>query len=126
MTQLILNNSINLPEVKAGSYSATEVPLTVQVTMASGRVVEELRGHVWQVSYKWSGQVDNAAMLDILAVLRGRGGFPAAFLPEGETELVRSTFLCTQQPSPAYDWDRSGTPVWSGLSFTLREVAPHD
>ena len=34
MTQLILNNSINLPEVKAGAYSATEVPLTVQVTLA--------------------------------------------------------------------------------------------
>lgn len=126
MTQLILNGNLTLPEVRAGRYSCTEAPLTVQVSMASGRVVEELRGHVWQISYSWPGTVDNAALLDILAVLRGRGGFPVAFLPEGASAMETGTFICTSQPQPEYVTDRMGSPVWSGLSFSLREVNPHD
>ena len=56
MTQLILNSRedpVILPEASRERYSAAPVPLSEEVEMISGRLVRELRGSVWNISYQY-------------------------------------------------------------------------
>lgn len=125
MTQLIVNNSIVLPEVRNGNYSPVESDLSVQAEMISGRLVEELRGSVWVVSYA-STRLTDPVWRALKAVLKGRGSFPVQFLPNDRDEMVTATVLCTALTEPSFAWSRDGVAYWTGLSFTLREVRPHD
>lgn len=125
MTQLIVNNSIALPEVRDGNYSAVETDLSVQVEMISGRLVEEIRGSVWTISYA-KARLPDAQWRALKAVLKGRSSFPVQFLANDRDEMVTATVLCTALTEPRFAWSRNGVPYWTGLSFTLREVRPHD
>ena len=61
MTQLVFDlggNAITLPESKKGGYYPRKAPLSVNVEMVSGRMVRELRGNVWVISYQY-GYFDN-------------------------------------------------------------------
>ena len=53
MTQIILNNSIYLPETSRDKYSCYESQLGSTVDMISGRRVLEVRGWVYIVSYQY-------------------------------------------------------------------------
>ena len=125
MTQLIINNNIELPEVRGGKYSASETDLKVQIEMISGRLVEEIRGQVWTVSYS-KERLPDATWRALKAVLKGGSSFPATFLVNDADDMASATVLCTALTEPTFAWSRDNVPYWTGLSFTLREVRPHD
>lgn len=124
MQQLILN-SIYLPEVKAEKYRCYESTLSQDVEMISGRVVKEFRGHVWIIEYT-ADYLNNALLRQVMQTLRGGASFECAFLPDNSSTMETGTFITTSINDPAFAFDRYGIPYWTGLSFTLREVAPHD
>lgn len=126
MIQQLNINNVNLPNVKGGNYSASEELLTKQIEMASGRMVEEIRGKVWTIQYNYPGNFTNDVYLPLMETLRGRGGFQVTFLPDNGDDLITSTFLCTKREAPKYIMEHQGNPIWAGISFTLREVTPHD
>lgn len=122
-TQLILNG-IALPYVSRDRYSAHPVTLSRQVEMISGRVVEEQRGKVWQISYG-ADYIGDALCRQALAVLRG-GPFTAAFLPDDGDELISATVRVESLTDPTFAFTSHGVPRWHNIAFTLREVRPHD
>ena len=124
MTQLILNGSIVLPETSQGKYQCYPATLSQQVDMISGRRVLEVRGWVYIVSYQYD-YMGNDLMRQVNAVLRSGKSFPAAVLPDNADQLVVSTFLTQDFPTPSFAFGRGGVPYWHGVTFTLREVSPH-
>ena len=125
MTQLIINNTIPLPEVRRGKYVPEEPDLKVQTEMISGRLVEELRGKVWTVSYA-TDRLPDPVWRALKAVLKGGGSFPVTFLPNDSDDMITAPMLCTALKEPSVAWSRNNVPYWTGLSFSLREVRPHD
>lgn len=125
MTQLILNGGIALPEVSRDQYKCYPATLSQQVEMISGRLVEEVRGHVQMIEYAYDF-MGNDLMRQVLAVLRSGQSFPAAYLPDEGNQLVSSVFLCTSITQPSFAFSRRGIPYWHNFAFTLREVKPHD
>lgn len=114
---------ILLPPPGFDKYSCWEEPLKVQKTMISGRMIEEIRGSVYRVSYV-SDYIDDETRKQALAVLRG-GPFIATLLPDNSDELVTSSFLATSiTPPKLLAMDRT-RPIWHGLAFGLREERPH-
>ena len=123
MTQLIINNTITLPEIRRGKYAPEEPDLKVQAEMISGRLVEELRGKVWALSYAVD-RLPDSVWRALKPVLKG-GSFTASFMVNDSDSMVTATMLCTSLTEPSFAWSRSNVPYWTGLSFTLREVRPH-
>lgn len=122
---LLIVNDILLPEPDIDGYHAYEDVLKVQLTMISGRMVEEVRGVVWRVDYTSGAMVDSTRRL-ALAALRSQRPVTAVFLPDNGTELISSAFLVESLTPPVLAFvDDDGTPVWTGLAFSLREVRPH-
>ena len=124
MTQLIINNSIYLPETSRDKYRCYPASLSTRIEMISGRMVEEVRGQVQMIEYSYD-YMGNQLMRQLLEVLRSGVAFPVAYLPDGGDSLVVSTFLTESFPTPAFAFSRSGTPYWHDVAFTLREVSPH-
>lgn len=124
MTQLVIDN-LTLPYVKGGGYRCREEVLSKQLEMISGRMVEEVRGLVWVIEYT-APTLDNTTMAELMKLLRHSKIFPVTFLPDNSTGLMTSTFLCTQRSTPSFIMEHLGEPVWNNVSFTLREVEPHD
>lgn len=125
MTQLILANSIYLPETSHDKYKCYPAQLGERVEMISGRLVLEIRGQVQMVEYEYD-YMGNELMRQVNAVLRSGQAFTAAYLPDGGDSLVVSTFLTESFPQPAFAFSRGGKPYWHNVAFTLREVQPHD
>lgn len=125
MTQLIINNSIYLPQTSRDKYQCYLSPLSTQLEMISGRTVSELRGSVYTISYSYD-YMGNDLMRQLLTVLRGGQSFPVAFLPDGADEMATSIFLCTSLTNPTFAFSRSGQALWHNIAFALREVNPHD
>lgn len=125
MTQLILNNSIYLPETSGDKYKCWPELLSTQVDMISGRRVLEVRGTVQKISYSYD-YMGNELCRQVLSVLRSGAPFPVAYLPDDGDGLVSSSFLCEALTPPTFAFSDDGKPYWHGLSFTLREVTPHD
>lgn len=127
MLQLILDG-IELPETQEGAYTAVRTPLSVDVEMVSGRLVREMRGYVWEITYQY-GFFDNEMKNKIIAACeKGRKqAITCGFLtPESTQALIYSDFLITKLNYPQFMWSRNGTPLWADFSFELREVKPHD
>lgn len=124
MTQIILNNSIYLPQTSWDKYMAYPSQLSTQLDMISGRRVLEYRGDVWIIEYQYD-YMGNDLMRQVNAVLRSGQSFPVVFLPDNSDEMVSSTFLTQDFPVPAFAFARGGIPLWHNISFTLREVSPH-
>lgn len=127
MTQLIIDG-VALPESQKGGYNAQSTPLSVDVEMASGRLVRELRGNVWNITYKYP-LFDTALKNAVIAACeRGkRQAIYCGFLPqESSGELSYSDFYVTSFSRPHFMWSRDGTPLWADFSVELREVRPHD
>lgn len=124
MTQLILNNTIYLPEATWDKYKCYPSQLKTQVDMISGRRTQEVRGVVWIIEYTYD-YMGNDLMRQVNAVLRSGQSFTAAFLPDSSDTMQVSTFLTQDFPQPGYAFSRSGVPFWHNVTFTLREVDPH-
>ena len=125
MTQLILNNTIVLPEVSMDKYKCWPELLSTQVDMISGRRVLEIRGTVQKIFWSYD-YLDDALCRDILAVLRSGAPFPAAYLPDDGDDLILSSFLTESLTNPTFAFSDGGKAYWHNIGFTLREVEPHD
>ena len=125
MTQLILNNSIYLPQTSRDKYRCYPTELGTQVDMINGRRVFEIRGNVWMIEYEYD-YMGNDLMRQVNAVLRSGQSFPVIFLPDNADEMSSSIFLTQSFPTPTFAFSRGGVGLWHNVSFVLREVQPHD
>ena len=132
MTQLILDGVV-LPESKNGGYAAEKIPLSVDVEMITGRLVREVRGSVWQLSYQY-GYFDDEMKNKVIEVCQRGLSRPirCGFLTqESSTELSFSDFFVTSFTRPTFRWSKKslgGSPVamWADFRVVLREVSPND
>ena len=124
MTQLVING-ITLPESSGGKYKCYEGTLSDQIDMISGRRVTESRGHVEIITYSYD-YMGNDLMRQVLTVLRSGTAFTAQYLPDDSDKLKSSEFVVESMENPTFAFSRSGKPFWHNISFTLREVSPHD
>ena len=120
----LIVNDILAPDADFDGYRAWEDTLREQIPMISGRLVEEVRGKVWRIDYA-SGQMRDTTVKQLLAALRAKGSKTVAFLPDNGDELIPSTFLVESLTPPTLAFFDGTEPVWTGLSFSLREVKPH-
>ena len=121
--QLIINEVL-LPTTTHDRYQCFPEELREQIQMISGRIVEEVRGKVWRVEYT-SGRMSDALTRQLLTALRAKGSKPVTFLPDDSDDMKASTFLVESLTPPTLSFFDGSEPVWTGLSFTLREVKPH-
>lgn len=138
MTQLVLDIdglNVRLPESRA--YTVENTPLAVDVEMVSGRLVKELRGNVWTITYQYGFFSDEERNRVIAACEKGRGEvIRCGFLPQESSDgaLTYSDFFVTEFSRPRFMWSRKvlqndsygAVPMWADFSVTLREVKPHD
>ena len=61
----------------------------------------------------------------LLSALRSSGSKAIGFLPDNGDALLSSTFLVESLTPPVLSFFDGTEPVWTGLSFSLREVRPH-
>ena len=98
MTQLILDTTgynMVLPESIKNGYFAEEQPLFVDVEMILGRVVRQLRGNVWHITYQYGFFDDDTKNKWISACRKGtRQAITCGFLPpDSSGTLLYSNFL---------------------------------
>ena len=127
MTQLVIDG-ISLPESRKGGYRVDSQPLSRDVEMVSGRMVRELRGNVWVISYQY-GYFDDETKSRVLAACEKGKNQPVycGFLPqESSGDLDYSYFFVTNLVRPKFMWSRDGKPLWGDFSVELREEKPHD
>lgn len=124
MTQLIINGIV-LPETSGGKYKCYEGTLSDQIEMISGRVVTEVRGHVQFIEYSYD-YMGNELVRQLLSALRAGTALTVKYLPDSGDDMKISTFICEDLTPPVFAFSRSGKPYWHDISFTLREVRPHD
>lgn len=139
MTQLILDSdgyNISLPESRRGGYTAELRPLSVDVEMVTGRMVRELRGNVWYITYQYGFFNDSEKNNVIAACKKGQSkAIRCGFLPPNSSgSLTYSNFLVTSFTYPKFMWSRMvdntensvPVPMWGDFSMELREVKPSD
>lgn len=147
MTQLILDTTgtpVTLPESRNGGYTAERKPLSVEVEMITGRMVRELRGNVWVITYQYGYFNDTDKTKVISACEKGkRQSITCAFLPPDSNTMIMSEFLVTSFTYPKFIWSRQvmgeveddegetmesliPVPMWGDFSVELREVEPSD
>lgn len=131
MTQLIIDGVV-LPESQGGTYTAQKQPLYTEVQMASGRLVRELRGNVWVITYQYGFFDDQMKNAVISACEKGiNTPVRCGFLPqESVGELTYSDFFVTSFSRPKFMWSRDSggktIPMWADFVLELREVRPSD
>lgn len=125
MTQLILNNSIYLPQTSWNKYRCYPAQLSHQVDMISGRRVLEVRGSVQMIEYEYD-YMGNDLMRQVNAVLRSGKSFPATYLPDSGDTMQAGIFITDTFPVPEFAFSKGGVALWHNVSFVLREVSPHD
>lgn len=125
-----------LPESKQGGYTIEKQPLSVDVEMISGRLVRELRGHVWYITYQY-GYFDTDIKNKLIGICeKGRNApIRCGFLPPDSTgSLIYSVFFVMAFTYPKFMWSRrigqgeeeSIVPLWGDFALELREVKPSD
>jgi len=119
-SQLILNESIELPYVSRGKYSANRLPLEVSKRTIGGRLVTERRGFYWVIRYT-NDYIGNDLMRTLMAALRS-GTVAAEFLTPDWDSTTTGMFKCTQLPSPQAAFSRGGVLLWNNVAFTLEAV----
>ena len=124
MIQLIIGG-VTLPETSNDKDSAYPREIGTQIDMISGRRVTESRGHVEIITYSYD-YMGNDLMRQVLTVLRSGTAFTAQYLPDDSDKLKSSEFVVESMENPTFAFSRSGKPFWHNISFTLREVSPHD
>ena len=127
MVQLIFNGMV-LPESIKGGYSIRSVPLSVDVEMASGLTVRELRGNVWEISYQFGyfNDEDKNRFIQNCELGKSQPIVCGFLVPESDGGLRSSSFWVMDYKNPTFGWSRQGNPIWADFSVSLREVRPHD
>ena len=120
----LIIDGIQVPEASVDGYHAYEDTLREQVSMISGRMTEEVRGKVWRIDYS-SQRMSDSVTRQLLSTLRSSGSKAIGFLPDNGDTLISSTFLVESLTPPVLSFFDGTEPVWTGLSFSLREVRPH-
>ena len=120
----LIIDGIQVPEPDLDGYHAYEDTLREQVPMISGRMTEEVRGKVWRIDYS-SARMSDSVTRQLLSALRSSGSKAIGFLPDNGDALLSSTFLVESLTPPVLSFFDGTEPVWTGLSFSLREVRPH-
>ena len=124
MVQLIIDGNY-MPEIDKNRYICAPKLLTEQIQMISGRVVQEVRGTVQTISAQYN-YIDTALLRGVMAVLRSGKPFPVTYLPDDSDTMQAGEFIVESMTNPTFSFSAGGVPYWTGLAFTLREVAPHD
>lgn len=122
--QLIIDNVL-FPTSTHDHYSAYEQILTEQLEMADRSMAEEVSGWIWRVEYSYD-YPGIAKLRECLAVLRSGGVHTVSFLPDDSDELQTGQFLVESLTAPSLAFIRQNQGRWHNISFTLREVSPHD
>ena len=132
MTQLILDlngENLVLPESRKGGYSCNNTSLHKDLTMASGRLVREVYGHAYTVSYQY-GFLTEAQRNKFIAACEKGWRQPIACTVLYGTEYITTDFLVTAFTFPKFMWSKveNGTevPMYGDFKVELREVASHD
>ena len=118
--QLIVNGVL-LPTTTRDRYSCYPDELKEQITMISGRMVEEVRGTVQKISYSYD-YMGNDLMRRLLTALRSRSDLSVQFLDPLSDSMQSASFRCTKQPTPQFAFSRDGVGLWNNIAFTLEEV----
>lgn len=139
MTQLILDTTgynVVLPESQKEKYRAYPEDLASEVLMVTGRIIKELRGKAWQISYQYGYFNDEDKNRLIAACEKGkRQPILCGFLPPSSSgQLITSKFLVTAFEYPKFMWSsiipgqdgNISAPIWADFSLELREVNPSD
>ncbi|MCI9366868.1 MAG: hypothetical protein HFF19_01100 [Oscillospiraceae bacterium] len=138
MTQLILDVDglgVALPESRKGGYQASLDPLSVDVQMISGRMVRELRGSVWNISYQYGYFNESMKDLVIKACEKGKKQpILCSFLvQDGSGTMKQSKFFVTSFTRPKFMWStqligggETAVALWADYPLGLREVKPSD
>lgn len=108
-----------------GSYACEDVQLAQTVEMISGRMVQEVRGTVKQITYTYKYFVDSM-MKKCLSDLKSKKALAVVYRIPETNEMQTGNFICTAIPNPSYVFSVGDTVYWEDISFTLREVKPHD
>lgn len=136
MLQLVIDG-LEMPESQKGGYSAVREPLSVSLEMISGRMVREIRGNVWRISYQYGYLTDDQRTAFLTACEKGlREPITVGFLAPTDTgEALRySEFIVTDLQYPTFRWGRIDEPdyqdvwtaIWADFRVELREVVPSD
>ena len=138
MTQIILDvsgNAVVLPESQKGGYSVWAEQLGEMVQMISGRQVLEVRGEVYCASYQYGYFTKEEKDKIVESCRKGkRQPVKCTILLQDNTSYT-GDFFVTELKEPTFMWSSNGkngegeavpAPVWADLSFTIREVQPHD
>ena len=140
MTQLILDTkgyNFSLPESRKGGYLAYQEDLGEELQMVTGRIVKEIRGTVWHVSYQYGFFGDDEKDKLISICEKGiKQPIVCGFLPPTSSgALVYSSFFVISFNYPKFMWSSEllgantstvPVPLWGDFSFELREVEPSD
>lgn len=124
--QIILDGEA-LPYASGDKYACYEEDLSTLLTMAAKNMVKEVpaKSKVWQVQYSYD-YMGNEKCRRVLAILRRTESIIATVLPNNSDETVTTKFFVTSITQPTFAFSRDGVGLWHNLSFTLREVEPHD
>ena len=122
--QLIIDNTL-FPTSTHDNYSAYEVELKEQLEMADRSITEETNGWIWKVEYSYD-YMGMEKLRECLGVLRAGGVHTVSFVPDDRDEPVTSQFIVESLTAPSLAFVRAGLGKWHHISFTMREVAPHD
>lgn len=127
--QLVFSDSVHsvvVPRTSKDKYESYPEEIGSQLTMISGRVVWETRGHVQKIHYQYDC-MGNTIWRQIASFLRSSKAFTVQYLPDDGDEMRTSQFICENLTSPKYAFtDENGERYWHTIEFTLREVEPHD
>lgn len=124
MVQLIING-IYLPETKRDKYRCYPETLKSSLDMISGRRVWQVRGTVQKIEYSYD-YMGSDLLRSLLKVLRGQAAFTVNYLADDADQLKTGVFTAESIGQPVFAFSADGTPYWHNVSFTLREVTPHD
>lgn len=124
MIQLVIEGTA-LPETSRDKYRCYPSELSREIDMISGRRVRELRGKVQKIEWSYDYMTDSEYKR-LLALLRGGKALQVAYLPDDGAELLSGEFWVESIGNPAFAFSKGMKAYWHNVSFTLREVRPHD
>lgn len=119
-TQLALGD-LELPFTSHDRYSASKQELGSELRTIGGRMVTELRGFYWKISYSYD-YLGNDVTRQILKKIRSSSTISCTFLPDDSEDYVTADFKCTSYTPPTVAFSYDGTAMWHNLAFVLESV----
>lgn len=120
VTQLVINET---PYPESDDYKVYPEELGEQLTMISGRLVEEVRGTVDIIEYSYK-YFDKDLMRKCLSDLRSKQVLEVTYLVPESDEMKQGRFICTSKPTPRFGFSVDAESYFVEISFTLRQEVP--